>query len=124
LQGHCKANRIACLRCPKYRLKWIQYLKQLATNAGTFHAQCRGYGLAIQQHRVFSTWFAIKGLVQIKKALLAGAKDPKGRFRVIRGIGFGGLPTDIQHPILEGYFLGDLLVWVVGAGICLNMTVQ
>ena len=52
--------------------------------------------------------------MQIKKALLAGAKDPKGRFRVIRGIGFGGLPTDIQHPILEGYFLGDLLVWVVG----------
>jgi hypothetical protein len=85
-------------------------LKEFAANAGTFHAQRRGYGLAIDQHRVFGAWFAIKGLVQIKNALLTGTKDSKRRFRVIRGIGFGGLPTEIQYPVLECDFLGGLLV--------------
>ena len=63
--------------------------------------------------------------MQIKKALLAGAKDPKGRFRVIRGIGLGGLPADVEHPVLKGYFLGDLLVWVGSvAWICLRITLD
>jgi hypothetical protein len=124
LQGHCKADGIACLHCPKYCFKWVQDLKEFAANAGAFHTQRRGYGLAIDQYRVFGARFAIKGLMQVEKALLTRAKDSKRRFRVIRGIGLGGLPADVEHPVLKGYFLGDLLVWVVGAGICLNMTVQ
>jgi hypothetical protein len=56
--------------------------------------------------------------------LLAGAKDPKRGFRVICGIGFGGLPADVNYPVLGGDFLDSLLVWVGGAGICLNIAVQ
>lgn len=63
--------------------------------------------------------------MQIKEALLAGAKDAKGRFRVIRGVGLRGLPTDVYNPILEGYFLGGLLVWVGGiAWVCLRIVLQ
>lgn len=63
--------------------------------------------------------------MQIKEALLASAKDPKGGVGVIRGIGLRGLPTNIDDPILEGYFLSGLLVWVGGIGwICLRTVMQ
>lgn len=63
--------------------------------------------------------------MQVKEALLAGAKNSKGGFRVIRGIGLSGLPADVDYPILGGYFLAGLLVLIGGAaGICLNITVQ
>jgi hypothetical protein len=62
--------------------------------------------------------------MQVKQALIAGTKDPERRFRFIRGIGFSGLPTDVHYPILGGYFLGGLLVWVGSYRVCLNITLQ